>query len=326
MKVLVTGGAGYIGSVSVDALIAAGHEVVVFDNLYMGHRAAVNPKAAFVEGDLADKAKVSATFAEHKPQAIMHFASYSLVGESMENPLKYLGDNVTNALNLLNAAVEFGVERFILSSTANLFDEPETLPISETEKIVPGSPYGESKAIIERYLFWLQKTKGLRYAALRYFNAAGCTDIKGEDHQPESHLIPLVIQVALGQREKIMIFGDDYDTPDGTCVRDYIHVSDLASAHILAMEALSDNESLHYNLGNGSGFSVKEAIETVREVSGHPIPAEITPRRAGDPASLVGDSSKIRSELGWDPQFADLKSIVESAWKWHVKHPKGYED
>lgn len=326
MKVLVTGGAGYIGSVSVDALIAAGHEVVVFDNLYMGHRAAVNPKAAFVEGDLADKAKVSATFAEHKPQAIMHFASYSLVGESMENPLKYLGDNVTNALNLLNAAVEFGVERFILSSTANLFDEPETLPISETEKIVPGSPYGESKAIIERYLFWLQKTKGLRYAALRYFNAAGCTDIKGEDHQPESHLIPLVIQVALGQREKIMIFGDDYDTPDGTCVRDYIHVSDLASAHILAMEALSDNESLHYNLGNGSGFSVKEAIETVREVSGHPIPAEITPRRAGDPASLVGDSSKIRSELGWAPQFADLKSIVESAWKWHVKHPKGYED
>ncbi|MDC0314290.1 UDP-glucose 4-epimerase GalE, partial [bacterium] len=215
---------------------------------------------------------------------------------------------------------------FILSSTANLFDEPETLPISETERIVPGSPYGESKAIIERYLFWLQKTKGLRYAALRYFNAAGCTDIKGEDHQPESHLIPLVIQVALGQREKIMIFGDDYDTPDGTCVRDYIHVSDLASAHILAMEALSDNESLHYNLGNGSGFSVKEAIETVREVSGHPIPAEITPRRAGDPASLVGDSSKIRSELGWAPQFADLKSIVESAWKWHVKHPKGYED
>ncbi|MGY8643373.1 MAG: UDP-glucose 4-epimerase GalE [Verrucomicrobiales bacterium] len=326
MKVLVTGGAGYIGSVSVDALIAAGHEVVVFDNLYMGHRAAVNPEATFVEGDLADKTKVSATFAEHKPQAIMHFASYSLVGESMGNPLKYLGDNVTNALNLLNAAVEFGVERFILSSTANLFDEPETLPISETEKIVPGSPYGESKAIIERYLFWLQKTKGLRYAALRYFNAAGCTDIKGEDHQPESHLIPLVIQVALGQREKIMIFGDDYDTPDGTCVRDYIHVSDLASAHILALEALSKNESLHYNLGNGSGFSVKEVIETVREVSGHPIPAEITPRRAGDPASLFSDSSKIRSELGWDPQFADLKSIVESAWKWHVKHPKGYED
>ncbi|MCL4112221.1 UNVERIFIED_CONTAM: hypothetical protein GTU68_016513 [Idotea baltica] len=326
MKVLVTGGAGYIGSVSVDALIAAGHEVVVFDNLYMGHRAAVNPAAAFVEGDLADKAKVRATFAEYKPQAIMHFASYSLVGESMENPLKYLGDNVTNALNLLDAAVEFGVERFILSSTANLFDDPETLPISEAEKIVPGSPYGESKAIIERYLFWLQKTKGLRYAALRYFNAAGCTDIKGEDHSPESHLIPLVIQVALGQREEIMIFGDDYDTPDGTCVRDYIHVSDLASAHILALEALSENESLHYNLGNGSGFSVKEVIETVRQVSGHPIPAEIIPRRAGDPDSLVGDSSKIRTELGWNPQFSDLKSIIESAWKWHVKHPKGYDD
>ncbi|NNE92893.1 MAG: UDP-glucose 4-epimerase GalE [Verrucomicrobiales bacterium] len=324
MKVLVTGGAGYIGSVAVDALIDAGFDVVVFDNLYMGHREAVNPEAAFIEGDLADKAAVDAAFAEHKPQAVMHFASYSLVGESVENPLKYLGDNVTNGLNLLSAVLDHGVERFILSSTANLFDQPETIPISENETLIPGSPYGESKAIIERYLFWLQKTKGLRYAALRYFNAAGCTEVKGEDHTPETHLIPLVIQVALGQREKIMIFGDDYDTPDGTCVRDYIHVADLAQAHILALKALDTNESLHYNLGNGAGFSVKEVIETVREVSGHPIPAEITPRRAGDPAILVGDSTKIRKELGWDPQFGDLKPIVESAWKWHSAHPEGY--
>ncbi len=326
MKVLVTGGAGYIGSVAVDALIEANHEVVVFDNLYMGHRASVNPAAVFVEGDLADKAMVRSTLSDHRPKAIMHFASYSLVGESVENPLKYLGDNVTNALNLLDAALEFEVERFILSSTANLFDQPETIPISEKEHVIPGSPYRESKAIIERYLFWLQKTKGLRYAALRYFNAAGCTVAKGEDHTPESHLIPLVIQVALGQREKIMIFGDDYDTPDGTCIRDYIHVSDLASAHILALEALSEKESLHYNLGNGSGFSVKEVIETVREVSGKPIPAEVVPRRGGDPAILVGDSSKIRSELGWDPKHADLKSIIETAWKWHSSYPNGYGD
>ena len=249
-----------------------------------------------------------------------------LVGESVENPFKYLGDNVSNAIHLIDSAIRHGVERFILSSTANLFDEPETIPISEKEKIVPGSPYGESKFFVERLLHWAHRTKGLRYAALRYFNAAGCTAAKGEDHDPETHLIPLVIQVALGQRQSIKIFGDDYPTPDGTCVRDYIHVEDLASAHILALEALKEREVLHYNLGNGNGFSVKEVVETVREVTGRDIPAEITPRRAGDPATLIADSRLVREELGWNPKYPDLRSIVQSAWDWHVVHPEGYGD
>ena len=326
MKVLVTGGAGYIGSVAVDALIASGHEVAVLDNLYMGHRAAVSPQAAFFEADLANRAAVDHVMSTFSPDSIMHFAAYSLVGESVENPFKYLGDNVSNAINLIDSAISHGVERFILSSTANLFDEPDTIPISEKEKIVPGSPYGESKFFVERILHWAHRTKGLRYAALRYFNAAGCTPVKGEDHDPETHLIPLVIQVALGQRQSIKIFGDDYPTADGTCVRDYIHVEDLASAHILALEALREKEVLHYNLGNGNGFSVKEVVETVREVTGHAIPAEITPRRAGDPATLIADSRRIREDLGWNPKYPDLKSIVQSAWDWHVEHPKGYDD
>jgi len=326
MKVLVTGGAGYIGSVAVDALIAAGHEVAVLDNLYMGHRAAVNPQAAFFEADLADRAAVDQVMGTFPPDSIMHFAAYSLVGESVEDPFKYLGDNVSNAINLIDSAISQGVERFILSSTANLFDEPETIPISEKERIVPGSPYGESKYFVERILHWAHRTKGLRYAALRYFNAAGCTPVKGEDHDPETHLIPLVIQVALGQRQSIKIFGDDYPTADGTCVRDYIHVEDLASAHLLALEALREHEVLQFNLGNGNGFSVKEVVETVREVTGHAIPAEITPRRAGDPATLIADSRRIRKELGWNPKYPDLKSIVQSAWDWHVEHPRGYND
>ena len=324
MKVLVTGGAGYIGSVAVDSLIASGHEVAVIDNFYMGHRAAVNLQAAFFEVDLADQAAVDEVVRAFSPDSIMHFAAYSLVGESMENPFKYLGDNVSNAIHLIDSAIRHGVKRFILSSTANLFDEPEMIPISEKETIVPGSPYGESKFFVERLLHWAQRTKGLRYACLRYFNAAGCTAVKGEDHDPETHLIPLVIQVALGQRQSIKIFGDDYATPDGTCVRDYIHVEDLASAHILALEALKEKEVLHYNLGNGNGFSVKEVVEMVREVSGREIPAEITPRRPGDPAALIADSRRIREELGWSPKYPDLKSIVQSAWDWHVEHPDGY--
>ncbi|MDF1739689.1 MAG: UDP-glucose 4-epimerase GalE [Verrucomicrobiales bacterium] len=324
MKVLVTGGAGYIGSVAVESLRAAGHTVAVFDNLYMGHREAVDPEVTFFEADLADRKAVDEALASFAPDSIMHFAAYSLVGESVEKPFKYLGDNVVNGINLIESAIEHGVERFILSSTANLFDEPETIPISEKEKLIPGSPYGESKFFLERILHWANRTKGLRYAALRYFNAAGCTATRGEDHDPETHLIPLILQVALGQRENIKIFGDDYDTNDGTCIRDYIHVSDLAQAHILALEALKEHETLHYNLGNGSGFSVKEVVETVREVTGHPIPAETTPRRAGDPAMLIADSRKVRSELGWDPQYPDLKSIVQSAWDWHQAHPNGY--
>ena len=326
MNILVTGGAGYIGSIVAEELIREGESVVVFDNLYTGHRAAVPPEAVFVEGDLADRAAVKAVFDAYKIDAVMHFASYTLVGESMEQPFKYLGDNVTNGLNLLQEAVAHGVRSFILSSTANLFDQPERMPINEEERIIPGSPYGESKHILERILHWMDRIFGFRYAALRYFNAAGAspTGERGEDHDPETHLIPRVLQVALGQRDKIVIFGDDYPTRDGTCVRDYIHVVDLAQAHILALRAL-DRGSRIYNLGNGRGFTVKEVIETCREVTGHPIPAEVGPRRAGDPAVLVASSEKIRRELGWEPKYPDLRTIVEHAWEWHRTHPHGYE-
>ncbi len=325
MKVLVTGGAGYIGSITVERLIEEGEEVVVFDNLYQGHRAAVHPDAIFVEGDLANRAQVDAAMVAHRPDAIMHFASHTLVGESMEKPFLYLGDNVTNGLNLLQSAVAHGVKRFILSSTANLFDQPERMPIAEDERIVPGSPYGESKFILERMLYWLDRTMGLRYAALRYFNAAGASPTRGEDHHPEYHLIPLVLQVAQGKRDKVTIFGDDYPTRDGTCVRDYIHVIDLADAHILAMRALNEG-SRTYNLGNGAGFTVKEVIQVAREITGHPIPAEVGPRRPGDPAVLIASSDKIRRELGWQPRFPDLRDIIASAWQWHQAHPNGYGD
>ena len=324
MRVFVTGGAGYIGSVAVEQLIKAGHEVMVFDNLSMGHAEAVHPDATFVQGDLAKIEEIRAAFESFKPEAIMHFAAKSLVGESMQDPFLYLGDNVTNALNLLKVVVEFEVPRFILSSTANLFDDPERIPIAEDERIVPGSPYGESKFIFERYLHWLSVVyPWFNYAALRYFNAAGASEERGEDHSPELHLIPIVLQVALGKREKIHMFGDDYDTIDGTCVRDYIHVIDLAQAHILALGAI-EKENKIYNLGNGLGYSVKQVIETAREVTGHPIPAEVKERRAGDPATLIAASEKIQSELGWKPQFPDLKDIIESAWKWHQANPEGY--
>lgn len=326
MKIFVTGGAGYIGSVTVEKLIKAGAEVVVFDNLYQGHRAAVHPQATFIHGDLANKKAIFDAIATHKPDAVMHFASYTLVGESVEKPFMYLGENVTNAGNLLQAMLENGVSKFILSSTANLFDDPERIPIAETERIVPGSPYGESKAMIERMLYWLDRYKGFRYVALRYFNAAGATEERGEDHKPECHLIPLVLQVALGQRENIKIFGDSYDTPDGTCIRDYIHIADLAQAHILAVQSLLEGgPSRKFNLGNGQGYSVKQVIDVAREVTGHPIPAVVTPPRAGDPATLIAGSDTIRKELGWNPQYASLRSIIESAWNWHKRHPHGYE-
>ncbi len=323
MKVLVTGGAGYIGSVTVEQLIQAGNSVVVFDNLSQGHREAVHDEAFFVQGDLANSAEIEAVFRDHKPEAVMHFASHTLVGESMQDPFLYVGDNVVNALNLLRATVDHGVRRFILSSTANLFDDPERMPIDENERIVPGSPYGESKFIIERLLHWFDRIHGLRHAALRYFNAAGGTEQRGEDHDPELHLIPIVLQVALGQRENVTIFGDDYDTPDGTCVRDYIHVVDLAQAHILALSAL-DKGSRKYNLGNGQGFSVKQVIETAREITGHVIPAKMGQRRPGDPATLVAGSQRIRDELGWQPKYPQLRDIVQSAWRWHEQHPNGY--
>jgi UDP-glucose 4-epimerase len=254
----------------------------------------------------------------------MHFASHTLVGQSMQDPLKYMGDNVVNGLNLLQAMVQHGVRRFILSSTANLFDQPTRLPIDETEKIVPGSPYGESKFMLERILYWLDRIHHLRYAALRYFNAAGATAERGEDHNPETHLIPLVLQVALGQREQIEVFGSDYPTCDGTCVRDYIHVLDLAQAHILALRALEDG-SRTYNLGNGQGYTVREVIETAWEVTGTEIPAVDGPRRPGDPPALVASSEKLQRELGWKPRFPDLRDIVQSAWDWHRTHPNGYD-
>ncbi|MBI2863140.1 MAG: UDP-glucose 4-epimerase GalE [Chloroflexi bacterium] len=323
MKILVTGGAGYIGSVVSEHLIQSGEEVVVFDNLSQGHMEAVHPRAAFVRGDLADFAAIDRVFEEHSVEAVMHFASNTLVGESVQFPLKYVGDNVTNGLNLLRAAIGHGVKRFILSSTANLFDQPERMPIDEAERIVPGSPYGESKYILERILSWFDRLEGLRYAALRYFNAAGATSHRGEDHLPESHLIPIVLQVALGQREKVQVFGGDYPTADGTCVRDYIHVADLAQAHILALGDL-DRGSRVYNLGNGNGFSVLQVVQTAREVTGHPIPAVIGPRRPGDPAVLIASSERIRSELGWAPKYPKLRDIVQTAWEWHRSHPNGY--
>ena len=325
MKILVTGGAGYIGSVVVEQLIAAGDSVVVFDNFSQGHRAAVHPEAVFVEGDLANRAEIDAALSQHRPDAVMHFASRTLVGESMQKPFLYLGDNVTTGLNLLQSIVENGVKRIILSSTANLFDQPERMPIDESERIIPGSPYGESKFILERMLHWLDRIYGVRFACLRYFNAAGATSTRGEDHDPELHLIPLVLQVALGKREKVSIFGDDYPTRDGTCVRDYIHVIDLAQAHILALGAL-DGGSRFYNLGNGEGFTVKEVIDTARDVTGKAIRADVGPRRAGDPAVLVAASDRIRKELGWVPRFPHVREIIESAWRWHQANPDGYRD
>lgn len=326
MKVLVTGGAGYIGSVTTEVLGNAGYSVVVLDNLSVGHRDAVPAAAEFVEADLADKTAIEEVFRVHKPEAVVHFASNTLVGESMEEPFLYLGENVRNALNLLETMTEFGVGKIIFSSTANVFGAPGSEPIRELDRIDPASPYGEAKRIVERMLHWLHETRGLRFAVLRYFNAAGATAERGEDHIPETHLIPLVLQVALGQRESIKVFGDDYPTPDGTCVRDYIHVADLAQAHLLALEALDQRETLTFNLGNGAGFSVRDVVETARRITGREIPAEATPRRPGDPAVLVADSSKIRAELGWNPQFADLDTIIRSAWDWHLRCPHGYPD
>jgi UDP-glucose 4-epimerase len=325
MKIIVTGGAGYIGSIVVEQLVEAGHNVVVFDNLSQGHRAAVHPDAEFVMGDLLDRPAVESLFAAHKPEAVMHFASKTLVGESMEQPFLYLGENVICGVNLIECAAKYGVQRFILSSTANLFDDPERIPIDEHERIVPGSPYGESKYILERMLYWMDRLHGMRYAALRYFNAAGASQERGEDHHPEYHLIPIVLEVALGKREQLTIFGNDYPTRDGTCVRDYIHVLDLAQAHILALLDL-ERGSRTYNLGNGRGFSILELLQVAREITGHPIPAIAGLRRPGDPAELIASSETIRNDLGWTPKYPDLHQIIGTAWEWHKTHPNGYND
>jgi UDP-glucose 4-epimerase len=323
VRVLVTGGAGYIGSVACECLLRAGNQVVVFDNLSHGHRRAVPPEADFVEGDLSSPKTIGEAFDRHKPEAVMHFAGDIQVGESMRDPFRYLRDNVACGLNLLRETVEHGVRRFILSSTANLYDQPDRIPIDEEMRPRPGSPYGEAKLYMERSLGWLERTHGLRFAALRYFNASGATEDRGEDHDPETHLIPLVLQVALGRRERVSVFGDDYDTPDGTCLRDYIHVADLAEAHVLALMSL-DRGSATYNVGVGRGHTVKQVLEVARRITGHAIPAFTAPRRPGDVPRLVADSTRIQRDLGWRPRFPDLEQIVESAWRWRRNNPDGY--
>lgn len=327
MRVLVTGGAGYIGSHVVQLLIERGVQVVVFDNLSTGHRGAVHPDATLIVDDLHNRSALAAVFEAQAFDGILHFASQILVGESMRQPFTYLRDNVYTVINVLEAASRHNVKRFILSSTANLYAEPERVPIDENESLKPGSVYGETKYMAERLLAWMDRLYGMKYCSLRYFNACGAHPDGhiGEAHDPESHLIPLVLQVALGQRDSIQIFGTDYDTPDGACIRDYVHVLDLARAHILALEALADGRSRVYNLGSGSGYSVLEVIEAARAVTGHPIPAVAAPRRDGDLPVLVADSDRIGRELGWETEYKDLKSIIRTAWNWHQRHPRGYE-
>jgi UDP-glucose 4-epimerase len=326
MEILVTGGAGYIGSHVVDVLVDRGFRVVVIDNLSTGHLQAVHDDAIFYQVDLLDKQAVDSVFKKHSFDAIMHFASHTLVGESMIRPWLYLCDNVHMVINMLKAGVPAGLKRFIFSSTANLFENPEKMPISEAETIKPGSPYGESKFTIERILGWIEILYGLKYCSLRYFNAAGAHPDGhiGEDHDPETHLIPRVLEVALGKKESITIYGTDYDTEDGTCVRDYVHVMDLVDAHLLALEAIEDGESHCYNLGNQEGHSVREVIEIARKVTGREIPVIEGPRRPGDPACLIADSSLIQSELGWASKYSSLQDIIRTAWDWHRVHPDGY--
>ena len=326
MAVLITGGAGYIGSHTVAEFLAHGEEVVVLDNLRQGHRAAV-ADSVFYEGDIRDQSLLHQIFTNHDIEAVIHFAANSLVGESVEKPLQYYENNVVGTHALVKAMLEHGVKKIVFSSTAAVYGEPQHIPIREDDPTVPANPYGETKLAIERMLRWCDQAYGLKSVSLRYFNAAGAHPEGkiGEDHHPETHLIPIILQVALGQREVIKIFGDDYNTPDGTCIRDYIHVMDLANAHWLALEYLRQGgASTAYNLGNGTGFSVKEVIEAARRVTGHPIPTETASRRAGDPAVLVASSERIHRELGWKPKYQDLDGMIETAWKWHQVHPQGY--
>jgi UDP-glucose 4-epimerase len=322
--VLVTGGAGYIGSVVASQLVVKGYDVIVCDNLSHGRKEAVSSGAKLIVADTADRAALDRIFQEHRIDAVMHFAAFIEAGESMQVPEKYFRNNTVNSLTLLEAMLAHKVQRLVFSSTAALYGTPDRTPIEETDPLRPTNAYGESKLLVEQMLAWFHRIHGLRYACLRYFNAAGAAGDLGEDHVPESHLIPLTLQVALGKRKYVSIFGTDYPTPDGTCVRDYIHVSDLASAHILVLDALRESGKLIYNLGTGRGFSVREVIETVRHVTGHPIPAREVARRPGDPAVLVAGSERIKSDLQWKPQFPELESIVRSAWEWRRKHPDGY--
>jgi UDP-glucose 4-epimerase len=321
MKILVVGGAGYIGSVCTELLLDDGHAVCVFDNLSEGHRSAVDSRAEFSEGDLADPDEIRSALTAFRPEAVMHFAASALVPESMTNPSKYFRNNIANGLNLLDAMVATGVNQFVFSSTCAIFGPPERLPIDETLPKNPINPYGESKLAFEKILRWYDEIHGLRFVALRYFNAAGASENFGEEHRVETHLIPNVLKVALGQKSHVEIYGTDYDTPDGTCIRDYIHILDLSRAHILALSA---PKSEFYNLGTGGGTSVREVIESCRKITGRDIPVVEKPRRPGDPARLVAGSEKVQRELGWRPKFQNIDAIIESAWRWHQKFPNGY--
>ncbi len=322
-NIFVTGGAGYIGSICVEQLLNEGFEVSVFDNLTEGHKKAIDPRARFFQGDLADRSTVQHAFEAARPDAVMHFAANALVGESMQNPSKYFRNNVCSGINLLDAVVEAGVKKFVFSSTCATFGIPDRMPLDESLPQNPINPYGESKLMFEQVLRWYEEIHGLSYVALRYFNAAGASEQFGEDHRVETHLIPNVLKVALGQKECVEIYGTDYPTPDGSCIRDYIHILDLAQAHILAIKS---DKSAKYNLGTGGGTSVKEVIDTCREVTGREIKAVEKPRRAGDPPRLIAASEKIKTELGWQPKFENIRPIVESAWAWHLKYPDGYGD
>ena len=316
MRILVTGGAGYIGSVVSEQLVNDGHDVVVYDNLSKGHREAVVAGARFVEGDLLEADKLRSTLNQNRIEAVIHMAAFSLVGESVEAPAKYYQNNVVAGLVLLNAMRDSGVKRIVFSSTAATYGEPEAQPILESASNHPTNPYGESKLAFEKAMHWYERAYGLRYASLRYFNAAGASEKCGEDHDPETHIIPITLQVAAGRRTHVEIYGDDYPTADGTCIRDYIHVIDLARAHILALDILNERSAI-YNLGcGGDGYSVRDVIDTARRVTGKDIPVRMGPRRPGDPAVLIASSDKIKSELGWQPQFQDLGVIIESAWRW----------
>lgn len=327
MAILVLGGAGYIGSHTVYELVANGEDVVIVDNLETGHIEAVHPQARFYQGDIRDRAFMDSVFEKESIDAVIHFAANSLVGESMTNPLKYFDNNVNGTKVLLQSMIAHDVKKIVFSSTAATYGEPENIPILESDKTNPTNAYGETKLSMEKMMKWTDVAHGLKYVALRYFNACGAHESGeiGEAHAPETHLIPLILQVPLGQRDHISIFGDDYDTEDGTCIRDYIHVTDLAQAHILAVKyLLAGNESNTFNLGNGVGFSVKEVIETAKKATRLPIKAEVAPRRAGDPARLIASSEKAKEILGWNPQHADLEKIISSAWKWHSTHPNGF--
>jgi len=326
MNLFVTGGAGYIGSICVEECLNAGHEVTVFDNLSEGHRHALESRAHFVEGDLSNRQQVLKAITEAKAEAVLHFAAHALVGESMTNPSKYFRNNVGSGINLLDAMAAAGVKRFIFSSTCATYGVPDRMPMTEDLPQMPNNPYGESKLMFERMLKWYDTIHGIKHINLRYFNAAGATGNFGEHHHIETHLIPNVLAVALGRKPNVEIYGTDYPTPDGTCIRDYIHIIDLAQAHMLALKKLSepDAKSDSFNLGNGDGYSVREVIEVARVITKHPIPAIEKPRRPGDPPRLIASAEKAIRELGWQPRYPKLDQIVQSAWNWHSKNPKGY--